>query len=136
LRLQVVGPDVYFGGGDDDNLVEIYDLTALPGLGGAPGSGNTVVAGTQRQGSGSFARLNTLQPGDEITLTYRGQSYRYSAIMICRAASSEFARIVGGGPPERITLIQGASGSAPRLYAVAERQANTVATACPAGSPA
>ena len=136
LRPQVVGPDGYFGGGDNDNVVEIYDLTALGGLGGSPGAGNTIVSGNQRPGLGNFQHLNTLQVGDEIVITYRGQPYRYSAVIVCRAPNPDFARILTGGQPERVTLLQASgTGATTWLYAVAERQQNTVSRTCPVGSP-
>ncbi|MBM3141390.1 MAG: class F sortase, partial [Chloroflexi bacterium] len=102
LRIPRIGVDAPVGVdtvGDDAqmevpfNPVEItwYDLSAFPGMGGAPGGGENAIFsahvdylgrvpyadGAFYRGKGVFANLDHLGPGDVIEVFYRGQMLRY-----------------------------------------------------------
>jgi hypothetical protein len=136
LTLFTVGPD---GRMPDPAMTEfgIYDFapTGIPGVGGMPGRGNTVVAGNNGNAAnpGVLRRFTPAQ-GDEIRLDINGIAFSYRIVAFCLAQNSQFTAIVGSGFAESLTLIQGAGGNT-RAYVVAERQPNSLPRSCPAGEP-
>lgn len=68
-----------------------YDLSAWPGLGGAPGAGRNAVlsghvnysarvpyAGVRYRGPGVFARIDQLRPGDRVEVTVGDETFAYA----------------------------------------------------------
>jgi LPXTG-site transpeptidase (sortase) family protein len=88
-----------------------YDFSALPGLGGRPGSGNTVLAGHvdyHDYGPAVFANLRDVRPGDEITLRLSdGSEYKYQtqSNRVVDPNVASFNEIVASTSDESLTVI-------------------------------
>ena len=88
--------------GSPDDVI-MYDFDAFFfGMGGLPGQGNVVVAGDLNSMdypcqdrtltapcSGVFWFLEELTPGDEITIDWDGQSFRYAVEVLCWIPAEE-----------------------------------------------
>lgn len=131
LQLQRVEPDGVLPTGTTE-AVDIFDFSELPGFGGRPGTGNTVVAGIPMEGVGSFSGLRGLQLGDQIQLSLGGRVFDYTAVIVCRAPVEAFEALLKTTTAEILTLIQ-ASSDNERLYAIAERVPNSIPRVCPEG---
>lgn len=104
LRIPLIGVDARVGartvagGGDMPNPigpadVVWYDMSAFPGLGGAPGEGGNAIfsghvdydyvvpyADVRYRGKGVFAQLNALKNGDVIEIERSGVRLRYAVV--------------------------------------------------------
>lgn len=69
-----------------------------------PGRGNTVIAGHRTMYGGWFFRLEELKQGDEVLLTYRGETYSYRVERIWRAKRDDRGAVAPCGYPA-LTLI-------------------------------
>jgi LPXTG-site transpeptidase (sortase) family protein len=98
-----------------------YDFSALPGLGGRPGDGNTVLAGHVDYGvdPAVFWDLRDVKEGDEITLVLvDGSEYKYTARSnrIVDPSATSFNEIVASTPEESLTVITCAGDFDPQTH--------------------
>lgn len=137
--------------GPDD--VAIYDFGAdLPGLGGAPGQGgNVVLSGLNLAVEGCiggeppcdavFRRLRQVDPGSDINVQWRGETYRYQVVAICSVATAAFGDgVYRRTTEEQLTLLTGAGdwrsdrGWSHVLIVIAKPAPRTALEPCPEGT--
>ena len=120
LSYKTVGLDGVMPNPNGPDDVAYYDFSAWPGYGGAPGSGNTVMAGhvdsgTQACKNGTkqppceavFWDISKLRIGDEIELRVGGASYKYrvTSNQPFPADTGPWNKIVSATARETLTLI-------------------------------
>ena len=108
VNVSVVGPDGTMGNPLGGNDVVLYDFSAIPGLGGYPGGGNTVIAGHIDYICclAVFAPLRYVEKGDVIDY-YTGDGGLYQYVVEWFGdypPDTNWASIVSGGP-DIMTLI-------------------------------
>jgi LPXTG-site transpeptidase (sortase) family protein len=134
LVLKVVAP---VGEAPDPGPAEafLYDLSALSGLGGLPGRGNTIIVaqGAGRTPPGRFAELPSLASGDDIQVTWQGRNYVYKVAALCTVARRNFGAITSTTQQETLTLVPSTPND-PILVVRAERNPGSTQGACPEGT--
>lgn len=126
---KVVSDDRQMADPDGPQSVVWYDFSAIPGLGGRPGSGgNSVIAGHfdyHDFGPAVFWNLDKLKAGDEIAVRLRdGSEYRYTTMSnrVVEAGAAPWASIVASTRQESVTLITCAGDFDPGTDTYAERR--------------
>ena len=121
LTLRKVGLDGQMPDPEGSDDLAIYDFSAWPGKGGAPGKGgNTVLAGHVDSGRKACKNgtipppcqavlwdLSKLKLGDEITINYGGQTFTYvvASNQPVSATNGPWDQIVSSTAQESITII-------------------------------
>jgi hypothetical protein len=131
----------------------LYDFSLWPGIGGGPGSGNSVISGNVDSGTqpcrgGSqpppcqavFWSLPLLVTGDRVVLFWDRTAYEFTVVNACWAeARVSPDALLRTTESETLTLITAGGSFTPgagyshRLYVRAERTAGSLARECAVG---
>jgi len=135
--------------GNDD--VALYDFSAVPGLGGLPGSGgNVVLSGRSISDTGcgaqpapcpaAFGPLLKVAAGDPVVINWQGQEYTYQVVSVCNVAVAEFGDgLYRRTAEEQVTMMTGAgllgpAGFSHVLIVIAKPAPRTALESCPEGT--
>jgi LPXTG-site transpeptidase (sortase) family protein len=108
---KAVDGDGHMPSPDGPQDVVWYDFSAIPGLGGRPGAGNTILAGHvdyHGYGPAVFWDLRDVKEGDAITLVLGDGSeakYATRSNRVVNPADTSFNEIVASTPEESLTVI-------------------------------